>query len=59
LRPVEDDWQQVPEEWLNGSSSKAGGGDDESELSDLTDEEEHEATVQATLGSPVKVRFLS
>jgi hypothetical protein len=61
LRPVADDWQQVPKEWLNGSSSrsKATDGDDDSELSDLTDEETHEAIVQATFGSPVKVSTFS
>jgi hypothetical protein len=30
-------------------------GDDDSDLSDLTDEEVHDAEVLATLGSPVKV----
>lgn len=66
LRDTEDEWQQVPPEWLAGgaasgsgraSRSKANGtaqkktaanGDDESELSDLTDEEEHEAKVRAS-----------
>jgi hypothetical protein len=60
-RDTEDDWQQVPEEWLNvkasGSKGASGSGsnglkrkkpvedDEESELSELTDEEELEAGV--------------
>ena len=55
-RDTEDEWQQVPEEWLgNGASgSKKSNGvkrkkpvddDDESELSELTDEEEHDAAL--------------
>lgn len=60
LRNVDDEWQQVPDEWLDGVKEDAadtkdgtgngeeeGGGDDESELSDLTDEEEHAAEVEA------------
>lgn len=42
LHAVEDEWQQVPEEWLvteqRGASSAQVNGDDESELSDLPDE---------------------
>jgi hypothetical protein len=60
-RDAEDEWQQVPEEWLDakasGSKGASGSGsngtkrkkpvddDEESELSELTDEEEHEAGV--------------
>jgi hypothetical protein len=60
-RDTEDEWQQVPEEWLDakasGSQGASGSGsnglkrkkpvddDEESELSELTDEEEHEAGV--------------
>jgi hypothetical protein len=65
---VEDEWQQVPDEWLaderdgstGGRASKQKGKangktkakkqdeDEESELSELTDEEEHEAKVEAS-----------
>jgi len=60
-RDTEDEWQQVPEEWLDakasGSKGASGSGsngtkrkkpvddDEESELSELTDEEEHDAVV--------------
>jgi hypothetical protein len=60
-RDTEDEWQQVPEEWLDakasGSKEASGSGsnglkrkkpvddDEESELSELTDEEEHDAGV--------------
>jgi hypothetical protein len=60
-RDTEDEWQQVPEEWLDAkaSGSKGASGsssnglkrkkpvddDEESELSELTDEEEHDDTV--------------
>jgi len=73
LRDVEDEWQQVPDEWLadepdrnpNASKGKAVNGkarakkmeeDEESELSELTDEEEHEAKVEASraLETPTK-----
>jgi len=59
-RDTEDEWQQVPEEWLDakaagskGASGSSSNGikrkrpvvdDEESELSELTDEEEHDAT---------------
>ncbi|WVW80486.1 hypothetical protein I302_102469 [Kwoniella bestiolae CBS 10118] len=57
LRNVDDEWQQVPEDWLSTpakTSSKKGKGKakksdgDESELSELTDEEEHERMVLAS-----------
>ena len=57
LRDVEDEWQQVPEEWLDAGAkvsgkrkarAKGGEGDKESELSDLTDEDEHQARVRAS-----------
>ena len=68
LRNVEDEWQQVPDEWLadendegvrpgiSGRNGKANGKvkakrrdeDEESELSELTDEEEHEAKIVAS-----------
>ncbi|KAK4683745.1 hypothetical protein P7C73_g6483, partial [Tremellales sp. Uapishka_1] len=38
-RAKEDEWQAVPDEWLNTESKDDGS---ESELSELTDEEEHE-----------------
>jgi hypothetical protein len=60
-RDIEEEWQQVPEEWLDAkaSGSKGASGsssngtkrkkpvddDEESELSELTDEEEHDAAV--------------
>jgi len=60
-RDAEDEWQQVPEEWLDakatgskGPSGSSSNGvkrkrpvvdDEESELSELTDEEEQDATV--------------
>lgn len=60
LRNVDDEWQQVPDEWLDGAKEdhadtedasdgekEEEGDDDESELSDLTDEEEHAAEVEA------------
>ena len=48
MRQLEDEWQQVPEEWLeprtNGKGKrKAIEMDEESELSELPDEDEHEA----------------
>lgn len=57
LRNVDDEWQQIPDEWLDstGSRSKANAkatkgtaSDEESDLSDLTDEEEHQAQLAAT-----------
>lgn len=87
FRDTEDEWQQVPADWLgngNGPEADSSGaqqssssrstrgrtngktakpskadGDDESELSELTDEEEHDAEVKAsgldsTQGSAVK-----
>ena len=75
MRDTEEEWQQIPVEWLgsgsaaeaesngaqqsgltrstrgkaNGKTAKSkAGGDDESELSELTDEDEHEATVKAS-----------
>ena len=48
----EDEWQHVPDQWLatpnkaNGTSKKEDS-DDESELSELTDEDEHEAELRA------------
>lgn len=70
-RDTEDEWQQIPAEWLgngndidstnnrnvpSGSSRSTRGkakteavnGDDESDLSELTDEEEHEAKIKAS-----------
>jgi len=50
LREVEDEWQQVPEEWLapkRNGKRKAREADQESELSDLTDEAEHNARLRA------------
>lgn len=57
LRNVDDEWQQVPEEWLKTDAKSRSNGkingkgkarpeEDESELSELTDEEEHEAKLQ-------------
>ncbi|WWD18222.1 hypothetical protein CI109_102672 [Kwoniella shandongensis] len=60
LRNVDDEWQQVPDDWLKAdaelkAASKAKGKkkkerdpDEESELSELTDEEEHEARIRAS-----------
>ncbi|KAL1405212.1 hypothetical protein Q8F55_008837 [Vanrija albida] len=52
LRAVDDEWQHVPDEWLetpNKAKRNAGRDDDqESELSELTDEEVHEARLQAS-----------
>ncbi|CAK9783526.1 hypothetical protein CC85DRAFT_194526 [Cutaneotrichosporon oleaginosum] len=61
LRNVDDEWQQIPDEWLQPTTKsraveqiasesaalKLADGD-ESDLSDLTDEEEHQAELQAT-----------
>lgn len=56
LRQVEDEWQQVPPEWMAQAGSSDGkmksskrkrGDDDESELSDLTDEDDHLAELKA------------
>jgi len=50
-RDAEDEWQQVPEEWLETKSNgkrKARAEDEESELSELTDEDEHDAGVRAS-----------
>lgn len=60
LRNVDDEWQQVPDEWLDSAKEdhadtedggdgekEEEGGEDESDLSDLTDEEEHAAEVEA------------
>lgn len=60
-RDTDEEWQQVPDEWLgagaSGSKKVSGSGstgskrkkpiddDEESELSELTDEEEHEAAI--------------
>ncbi|WWC60648.1 uncharacterized protein I303_103222 [Kwoniella dejecticola CBS 10117] len=67
LRNVDDEWQAIPDEWLTPSkqsqAAKAkgkgkakqanGGGDaDESDLSDLTDEEEHERILLASSKKP-------
>ena len=63
LRDVDDEWQQVPEDWLaNGASAnnsrssrqrpdakgkgKQRAADEESELSELTDEEEHQTRLR-------------
>lgn len=71
LRDVDDEWQQVPEEWLSpekndGESTmgrakgranvknKAKDDDDESELSELTDEEEHQRAVEASKAGEVE-----
>ncbi|KAL7423616.1 hypothetical protein Q5752_001197 [Cryptotrichosporon argae] len=55
LHHVDDEWQAVPDEWLGGAAGANGTGgngaaakkeraaDEESELSELTDEDEHEA----------------
>lgn len=67
LRDVDDEWQKIPDEWLGQAASseepaakvngKAKGkakqrdADEESDLSELTDEEEHEAELKARLGS--------
>ncbi|WWC68318.1 uncharacterized protein I206_102243 [Kwoniella pini CBS 10737] len=58
LRNVDDEWQQVPDDWLTpsksargkgkGKAKKADGDGDESELSELTDEEEHERLLLAS-----------
>ncbi|WVQ65253.1 uncharacterized protein L199_003426 [Kwoniella botswanensis] len=59
LRNVDDEWQQIPDEWLSTpakATTKKGKGKgkgkktdgDESELSELTDEEEHERSVLAS-----------
>lgn len=61
LRETEDEWQQIPPEWLsngtaavkssvNGKAARTTAADDdaESELSELTDEDEHEAKVKAS-----------
>ncbi|WRT66001.1 uncharacterized protein IL334_002952 [Kwoniella shivajii] len=62
LRNVDDEWQQVPEDWLStpakprgrakgkgkGKAKQVDGEGDESELSELTDEEEHERLVLAS-----------
>lgn len=59
LRSGADEWQEVPAEWLkssNGARSNAQRADEEeSELSDLTDEEVHEAIVQASLAPEVSL----
>ena len=66
LRDIDDEWQQIPDEWLgkdksetktvgripaaqtNGKAkAKKRDVDEGSELSELTDEEEHEAELQA------------
>ncbi|RSH88163.1 uncharacterized protein EHS24_000691 [Apiotrichum porosum] len=55
LHAVDDEWQQVPDDWLNGDKktkkakpTKGKANDDgDSDLSDLTDEDEHEATLKA------------
>jgi hypothetical protein len=68
-RDTEEEWQQIPEEWLGKASgskeasrSSNGNGtkrkkpvndDDESELSELTDEEEHNAAI-ASVGNGQK-----
>ncbi|WVF70980.1 hypothetical protein IAT40_005776 [Kwoniella sp. CBS 6097] len=63
LRNVDDEWQQVPEDWLstpvkaeNRRSRKgkgtARGADEESDLSELTDEEEHERILLASGAKP-------
>lgn len=58
LRSVDDEWQQIPDDWLEGEArpapkSKAKSMQDdgeESELSDLTDEEEHQAELVVARG---------
>lgn len=69
LRNVDDEWQQIPDEWLSPQKEDAGmkfgtpdqvkgagkrtsnarkrDVEEESELSDLTDEEEHQAKMSA------------
>lgn len=57
LHSLDDEWQQVPDGWMDDKSKANGREDDEeSELSALTDEEEHEAELKAVL-KPSKVRF--
>ncbi|BEI82391.1 hypothetical protein CcaverHIS002_0302590 [Cutaneotrichosporon cavernicola] len=62
LRNVDDEWQQIPDEWLQTAETKrmqvttknaeektdSQADDDGSELSELTDEEEHQAELNAT-----------
>ena len=48
-RDREEQWQQIPEEWLEPKKNgkrQAKEIDQESELSELTDEDEHEAKVR-------------
>ena len=70
LRDVEDEWQQIPDEWLgkerdatakqpNGKGKGRSNGrrknkaeDEESELSELTDEEEHQTHLRMSQGQP-------
>lgn len=40
MHTVDDEWQQVPDEWLSASQrAERGSADDESELSDLSEDE--------------------
>ncbi|WVQ96981.1 hypothetical protein IAU59_004090 [Kwoniella sp. CBS 9459] len=59
LRNVDDEWQQVPDDWLSTpikaenrrsrkGKGKARAADEESDLSELTDEEEHERILLAS-----------
>lgn len=54
LHAGDDEWQQVPDDWLEAKGN-GRDADEESELSALTDEEEHEAELKAALeGSTVR-----
>ncbi|ORY23948.1 hypothetical protein BCR39DRAFT_548463 [Naematelia encephala] len=52
LRNIDDEWQQVPDEWLtpksqaNGKDQGQDNGSEASELSELTDEEVHAAELE-------------
>ena len=51
-RDNEEQWQQIPEEWLEPKTNgkrKAKELDGDSELSELTDEDEHEAKMRACI----------
>jgi hypothetical protein len=64
---VDDEWQQIPDEWLQTPETKAvptkkaaakkakpkPNDGDESDLSELTDEEEHQAELKATQAAQV------
>ncbi|WVO13042.1 hypothetical protein L204_100651 [Cryptococcus depauperatus] len=64
LTDIKDDWQKVPAEWMSKNSpaevkseikNRDGAeSDDESELSELTDEEEHQSQILAIVTSASK-----